>query len=115
MCSNEIVKGKYGYGCRGYKEGCKFKIGGVICSRVISMTNAKMILETGKSSKIQGFVSKSGKLFDAYLKLEGDKVVFEFDNDKPAQPKSANNAPVGFTNRHIPSSEDLSFLDSITE
>lgn len=115
MCSNEIVKGKYGYGCRGYKEGCKFKIGGVICSRVISVTNAKMILETGKSSKIQGFVSKSGKLFDAYLKLEGDKVVFEFDNDKPAQPKSANNAPVGFTNRHIPSSEDLSFLDSITE
>lgn len=115
VCAKEIVKGRYGYGCRGYKEGCKFKIGGVICSRVISVTNAKMILETGRSSKIQGFVSKSGKPFDAYLKLEGDKVIFEFDNDRPQKPQSIVNAPVGFTNRHIPSSEDLSFLDSITE
>ncbi len=115
VCGKEIVKGRYGYGCRGYKEGCKFKIGGVICSRVISVTNAKMILETGRSSKIQGFVSKSGKSFDAYLKLEGDKVVFEFDNDRPVKPQ-VSNVPVGFTtNRHIPSSEDLSFLDSITE
>ncbi len=115
VCSREVVKGRYGYGCRGYKEGCKFKIGGVICSRVISVTNAKMILETGRSSKIQGFVSKSGKPFDAYLKLVGDKVEFEFDNDRAARPQSQSNAPVGFTNRHIPSSEDLSFLDSITE
>lgn len=115
VCSKEIVKGRYGYGCRGYKEGCKFKIGGVICQRVISVTNAKMILETGRSSKIQGFVSKSGKPFDAYLKLVGDKVEFEFDNDRGVRPQSQSNAPVGFTNRHIPSSEDLSFLDSITE
>ena len=115
VCSKEIVKGRYGYGCRGYKEGCKFKIGGVICQRVISVTNAKMILETGRSSKIQGFVSKSGKPFDAYLKLVGDKVEFEFDNDRAERPQSQSNAPVGFTNRHIPSSEDLSFLDSITE
>ncbi len=115
VCSNDVVKGRYGYGCRGYKDGCKFKIGGVICSRVVSVSNAKMILDTGKSSKIQGFVSKSGKAFDAFLKLDGDKVVFEFDNERDTKPQFLNNAPVGYTNKHMPSSEDLSFLDTITE
>jgi hypothetical protein len=37
-----------------------------------------MILETGKSVKIQGFTSKAGKPFDAILKLEDGKVVFDF-------------------------------------
>ena len=115
ICSNDVVKGRYGYGCRGYKDGCKFKIGGVICSRTVSLSNAKMILETGKSSKIQGFISKSGKTFDAYLKLDGEKVVFEFDNDRDANSGFQGNAPVGYTNREMPSSEDLLFLDSITQ
>jgi hypothetical protein len=39
-----------------------------------------MLLSTGRTSKIQGFVSKNGKSFDAYLKLdENGKVVFDFD------------------------------------
>ena len=37
-----------------------------------------MLLSTGKTSKIQGFVSKNGKSFDAVLKLEDGKVVFDF-------------------------------------
>ena len=78
ICSGKVVKGKYGYGCMNYKEGCKFHIGGVICKRVISIANAKMILETGKSPKIQGFTSKAGKPFDAVLKLENGKVIFDF-------------------------------------
>lgn len=78
LCSGKVVKSKYGYGCMNYKEGCKFRIGGVICKRVISLANAKMILETGKSAKIQGFTSKAGKPFDAVLKLEAGKVIFDF-------------------------------------
>ncbi len=79
LCKSKVVKGRYGYGCMGYKEGCKFKISGVICKRVISLSNAKLILQNGKSSKIEGFISKNGKPFDAYLVLQNDgSITFEF-------------------------------------
>ncbi len=78
ICQREVIKGKYNYGCRGYKEGCTFRINSFICKRVISISNARLLLETGKSSEIQGFISKNGKPFNARLKLEGDRVVFDF-------------------------------------
>ena len=78
VCGKEVVKGRYGYGCLGYKEGCKFRINSFICKRPISISNARKILSEGISSEIQGFVSKNGKLFNAKLKLDGDKVIFDF-------------------------------------
>lgn len=79
LCSHDVIRSRYGYACTGYKEnGCKFKLGGFICGRVISPSNARMLLETGKTSKIEGFISKSGKSFDAVLKLDGDRAVFDF-------------------------------------
>lgn len=78
ICGGKVVRGRYGYGCMSYRTGCKFHIGGVICKRVISLANAKMLLETGKTAKIQGFTSKADKTFDAVLKLEAGKVVFDF-------------------------------------
>ena len=80
ICKNDVVKGKYGFGCMGYKDGCKFRISGTICKRVISLNNAKLLLQTGKTSKIKGFISKAGKPFDATLKLEDGKIVFDFSN-----------------------------------
>jgi DNA topoisomerase-3 len=63
----------------GYKEGCTFKINFYICKRAISVSNAKLLLETGRTAKIKGFTSKKGTLFDAYMKLDNDKkVVFDF-------------------------------------
>ena len=78
VCGKEVVKGRYGYGCLGYKEGCKFRIGSFICKRPISISNARKILSDGISSEIQGFISKNGKPFNAKLKLDGDKVIFDF-------------------------------------
>lgn len=80
LCANEVKRGKFGYGCMGYKEGCTFRVGSFICGRVISKRNAALLLENGRTSLIKGFVSrKSGKSFDAYLKLEDGKAVFEFN------------------------------------
>ena len=78
VCGKNVVKGKYGYGCLGYKEGCKFRINSFICKRTVSLSNAKLLLESGKTAEIQGFISKAGKPFNARLKLDGDKIVFDF-------------------------------------
>jgi DNA topoisomerase-3 len=41
----------------------------------------KLLLETGRTSKIQGFVSrKTGKPFDATLVLRDGKAEFDFTN-----------------------------------
>lgn len=80
VCGKRVVKGKYSYGCMGYKDGCKFKINYVICKRPISISNARLLLSEQKStSQIQGFISKNGKQFSARLKLDGENnVVFDF-------------------------------------
>ena len=78
VCGKDVIRGKYGYGCMGYKEGCKFRFGSFICKRAISVSNARLLLETGRTAEIQGFTSKNGKSFNARLKIEGDKVVFDF-------------------------------------
>ena len=79
LCGSEIKRGKYGYGCMGYKEGCKFKINMSICNRTISKRNAQLLLESGKTSLIKGFISKkNGKAFDSYLSLKDGNIVFEF-------------------------------------
>ncbi len=83
LCGADVIRGRKGYGCSAYKTtGCEFSVYGFICHRVLSKSNMQMLLETGKSSKIKGFISKSGKPFDAYLKLEDGKVVFDFGEKK---------------------------------
>lgn len=79
LCGKEIVRGRYSYGCRGYKEGCGFSVSLNICSRNISVSNVKLLLKTGQTSKIQGFISKkTGKRFDGKLKLVEGKAMFDF-------------------------------------
>jgi hypothetical protein len=79
VCGKPVMRGKFGYTCRGYKDGCDFKVGLFICSRPISVSNMKLLLAEGKTAKIKGFVSKkSGKTFDACLKMQDGKAVFDF-------------------------------------
>lgn len=82
VCRNNVVRNRYGYVCQGYKDGCKFKINGTICGRIISASNAKELLSNGKTFKIQGFISKkSGKQFDARLVFDqNNQIVFDFSD-----------------------------------
>lgn len=78
-CGNTVIRGKYGYGCSGYKAGCKFKINGIICKRPISIANARLLLSDSKTTApIQGFISKTGKQFTARLRLDGENITFDF-------------------------------------
>ena len=81
LCGEDVIRFKKSYGCSGYKKGCKFMLGLSICGRVISVGNARKLLETGSTSKIKGFLSKNGKSFDATLKLSGDRCVFDFSDN----------------------------------
>ena len=79
LCGGRVRRTGFGYGCANYKEnGCRFSVRMSICNRVISPANMRLLLENGKTSKIEGFVGKSGKQFDAALRLEDGRAVFDF-------------------------------------
>jgi DNA topoisomerase-3 len=66
---------------------CKLRMGKTICQREIPREQVIKILETGKTDLIPRFISKKGKPFSAFLKLEGERIVFEFEPRKPAAAK----------------------------
>ncbi|MBQ8416656.1 MAG: topoisomerase C-terminal repeat-containing protein [Clostridia bacterium] len=88
LCGKDVKRRRSFYGCEGYKEGCKFLVNISICQRVISVANLKLLCETGKTAVIQGFVSnRTKKTFDAALKLENSRAVFDFESRESARPK----------------------------
>ncbi len=80
LCGGDVVRYKFKYSCSTYKEsGCNFGVSCYICDRAISVSNVKKLLTEGKTSKIQGFISKkTGKSFDAFLTLRDGKAEFQF-------------------------------------
>ncbi len=83
LCGADVRRTKFGYGCSGYTAGCRFGFHNVICGRTISLSNARMLLETGRTSKIVGFTGRSGRPFDAALVLRDGKAVFDFADTRP--------------------------------
>ena len=80
LCGKDVIKGKYNYGCIGYKDGCNFKISTMICKKIINKNVASEILKNKISPVIEGFISKNNKEFKARLKLEDDgRLSFVFD------------------------------------
>ncbi|MBO5416710.1 MAG: topoisomerase C-terminal repeat-containing protein [Clostridia bacterium] len=80
LCGADVTRGKYGYGCSAYKSGCRFLIWAYICGRAVSVSNVKLLLTTGETVKIKGFISKKGTQFDAVLRLVDGKCQFDFQN-----------------------------------
>lgn len=78
ICGRDVVRGRYGYGCSGYKQGCTFRFGNYICGRTVPVSAAKALLSDGTTSVLVGFVSKNGKRFDAALQLRDNHVCFAF-------------------------------------
>ena len=95
LCGKEVKRFRTFYGCTGYKEGCKFLVGTSICGRAISIANLKLLIETGHTAVIQGFVSvKTQKNFDAALKLENGRAVFDFEKRPNAAQTPHRDLPV---------------------
>lgn len=78
-CGRHVVRGRYRYGCMGYKEGCDFHVGITVCKKIIGIEEVSRLLSEGRTSLLHGFVSsKSGRCFDAYLALREGEVTFVF-------------------------------------
>jgi DNA topoisomerase-3 len=73
------------------KEPKAVRMGRNICQRPIPPEQALKIFREGKTDLLHKFISKKGRPFSAYLKLEGAKVTFEFE---PRVKKTARKKPV---------------------
>ena len=93
LCGGTVRRTTFGYGCSSYREkGCRFSVREVICGRTISIAMMKLLLSEGQTGLIEGFVSpKSGRSFDASLKLSEGRAVFVF----PDRPQAAPRPPAG--------------------
>lgn len=76
LCGGDIVQTPFGYGCAAYDknnpESCRFSIG-KIAGVKLKEASVKELLQNGKTSPIQGFVAKTGMMFEAALKLDEEK------------------------------------------
>ncbi|WP_262336465.1 topoisomerase C-terminal repeat-containing protein, partial [Lactiplantibacillus plantarum] len=61
------------------KQGESFTLTKKWSSKTLGKTAIKALVTKGETSKLKGFKSKKGKLFDAKLKLDGHKLSFDFD------------------------------------
>ena len=90
ICGGDIVQTPFGYGCASYDknnpESCRFSIG-KIAGVKLKEALVKELLQNGKTSPIQGFVAKTGMMFEAALKLDEEKkVVFDFpEKEEPKE------------------------------
>ena len=78
LCGKNIVRGKYSYGCMGFEDGCKFRVGVNICQRDIPIDEVRRLLAEGKTAPINNFISKNGKYFKARLAIKDGNAVFDF-------------------------------------
>ena len=79
VCGKTVVRGKYSYGCTGFEDGCKFRVGINICRRDIPIAEVARLLSEGATATLDGFISKNGKRFEARLVLKDGNAVFNFD------------------------------------
>ncbi|MBP8994277.1 MAG: topoisomerase C-terminal repeat-containing protein [Bacteroidales bacterium] len=82
FCGKSINTFKWGYGCSGYKEGCKFSFNNEICGKKISETQANALITKGKTALIKGFKGKTGKEFNAKLILNKKEFKIDFEFEK---------------------------------
>lgn len=80
LCGREVTKGERSCGCTGYKDGCKFTIWNEVAGKKLTTAVIKRLL-TGETVPVKGFKSKSGKTFDAPIRIDKEtgKVVFLFN------------------------------------
>ncbi len=60
-----------------------FRVGKLMCQKEITQENAIQLVSEGKTALIEGFTSKKGRPFDAFLKRNDARIAWEFPPRKP--------------------------------
>lgn len=82
LCGKEVIENKKGFGCSGYRAGCKFIIWKTVAKKKLTIKQVQQLLLAGKTDVISGFTSNAGNKFNAALVLdENGKIKFEFSNE----------------------------------
>ena len=95
-CDGKVFETENSYICersQADRKPCKFKLSKIILGKNIPKEQAQKLLTTGKTDLIEDFISKRGRPFSAYLKLEDGKVGFEFP-EKPTRETESKEANV---------------------
>jgi DNA topoisomerase-3 len=80
LCGSDVIEQEKSYSCSGWRSGCKFAIWKTIAGKRIGARTAQALLRRGRSQVLKGFKSKSGRAFDARLKLDQGDVRFDFES-----------------------------------
>lgn len=84
-CEKLLRKSQWYYECE-----CGFKVGHTVAQVPLSEEIMRELLLSGRTKeKVTGFVSKAGSTFDVCLKLEDDRIRFDFDNPSSGAAESA--------------------------
>jgi DNA topoisomerase-3 len=83
--TNYILRQREG---EGWKE--VFKVGRLMCQKPVTREQAIKLVEAGKTDLIEGFVSKKGRPFDAFLVRQGGRMNWEFPPRKPRENGAKN-------------------------
>ena len=71
-----MLRGKAAFGCSRFREDCQFRVPLEWGGKVLTETQLRQLLRRGETGIIKGFVSaKTGKKYDAALKVEDGRVV----------------------------------------
>ncbi len=71
-----MLRGKAAYGCSRFREDCQFRVPLEWGGKALTETQLRQLLRRGETGLIKGFVSaKTGKKYDAALKVEDGRVV----------------------------------------
>jgi len=92
----------------GWKQ--TFRVGRLMCRKPIPPEQAVKLVAEGKTDLIQGFISRKGRPFDAYLKREDGRIIWEFPPRAPKVDKEGKPIP-----RQVKAPPDLTQAVAIGE
>jgi DNA topoisomerase-3 len=82
FCKNSVKKHGLDYVCTAHNGGCNFRVRAEIGGKKITQSQILMLLNSGRTAIIKGFIGKNGQVFDAALKINFAKSKVEFDFPK---------------------------------
>lgn len=89
-----IIEGQKAFGCTRFREGCPTRIPKTLLSKELDRKQVKRIISKGSSEQIEGFISRKGKPFSAWLYLDGRyRVGFSFEEPGGGKQKAAKSTP----------------------